>query len=225
MGIFTPNLGYKNGEITGKEQWYVATEYAIAVKADGLTMHPPRRVNLEYLKEDGELWNDFKEIYLYTVKKVDPKVAVGIENMHIEAGENTKQRSFGYTPPEVLAWINTLNSALSVPDRVGHILDVGHARNNGNLSQIYPVSRWYEMMGDKIVAYHIHQVLAAEKGMQNHNAIENWLGPIINYSSFFYSWEKNVINHKPVFLEVKGCVNYQKSIDAFDELLRNLEDK
>jgi hypothetical protein len=81
------------------------------------------------------------------------------------------------------------------------------------------------MMGDKIVAYHIHQVLAAEKGMQNHNAIENWLGPIINYSSFFYSWEKNVINHKPVFLEVKGCVNYQKSIDAFDELLRNLEDK
>lgn len=224
LSVHFPNLGYKNGEITGKEQWYAATEYAIAVKADGLTMHPPRRVRLCDMTEGGELWNEFLECYLYTVKKVSPGVCVGIENMHMEAGDgNNMQRSFGYTPIEVSAWINAINTALGDTQRVGHILDVGHARNNGYLSQNYPVSRWYEIMGNKTVAYHIHQVLAAEKGMKNHNAIETWLGPIINYSSFFYSWEKNVINHKPVFLEVQGSVNYQKSIDAFEKLLSDAE--
>ncbi len=220
LSVHFPNLGYKDGEITGKEQWYAATEYAVAIKADGLTMHPPRRVKLCDIPEGGEVWNEFAELYLYTVKKVSANVAVGIENMHVEAGEGAgMQRHFGYLPTEVSAWIDTLNSALGEPHRVGHILDVGHARNNGYLSQIYPVSRWYEIMGKKAVAYHIHQVLPAEKGMKNHSEIENWLGPIINYASFFYSWERNVINHKPIFLEVQGSVNYQKSIDAFERLL------
>ena len=222
LSVHFPNLGYKNGEITGREQWYAATEYALAVKADGLTMHPPRRVRICDMPEGGELWEALADIYIYTVKKMPESVRIGIENMHVEAGEGKgDMRHFGYTPLEVSSWIDTLNSKLGDPHRVGHILDVGHARNNGDLSQIYPVSRWYEMMGKKTVAYHIHQVLAAEKGMKNHNAIETWLGPIINYASFFYSWEKNVINHRPVFLEVQGSVNYQRSIEAFDKLLRD----
>ncbi|MBQ8408412.1 MAG: metallophosphoesterase family protein [Clostridia bacterium] len=225
LSVHFPNLGYKNGEITGKEQWYAATEYAIAIQADGLTMHPPRRVRVCDMPCGGKLWNEFLEIYLYTVKRIPAHVRVGIENMHIEAGEGkNEQRSFGYTPAEVSALIDALNDAMSDPGRVGHILDVGHARNNGHLASTYPISRWYEIMGQRTVAYHIHQVLAAEKGMKNHNAIENWLGPIINYASFFYSWEKKVINHRPVFLEVQGCVNYQKSIEAFERLLRDAKD-
>lgn len=224
LSVHFPNLGYKNGEITGKEQWRAATEYALAIKADGLTMHPPRRVKLCDILEGGELWHNFLKLYLHAIEKMPPNVAVGIENMHVEAGEgNGLQRHFGYMPSEVSAWIDALNAALGKPDRVGHVLDVGHARNNGNIASIYPISRWYEIMGQKTVAYHIHQALPAEKGMQNHNAIENWLGPIINYASFFYSWEHKVINHKPVFLEVQGSVNYQKSIDAFDKLLCDAE--
>ena len=220
LSVHFPNLGYKNGEITGREQWMAATEYAIAIKADGLTMHPPRRVRLCDIPEGGEVWNAFADMYLYTIRKMPDDVAVGIENMHIESGEGSGElRNFGYAPKEVSAWIDMLNKALGRSDRVGHILDVGHARNNGYLSQIYPVSRWYEIMGSRTVAYHIHQVLAGERGMNNHCAIETWLGPIINYTSFFYSWEKGVINRKPVFLEVKGSKNYQKSIDAFEELL------
>lgn len=151
-----------------------------------------------------------------------PSVRIGIENMHLEAGEgNNPQRGFGYTPGEVSAWIDTLNAAVGNPNRVGHVLDVGHARNNGYIASIYPIGRWYEIMGNKAVAYHIHQALPATKGgMKNHNAIENWLGPIINYSSFFYNWELGRLNHVPVFLEVQGSENYQKSIDAFDELLK-----
>ena len=221
LSVHFPNLGYKNGEITGKEQWIAATEYALAVKADGLTMHPPRRVKLCDISEGGEVWRAFEEIYLYTINKMPASTRIGIENMHLEAGEgNNPRRGFGYTPEEVSAWIDTLNAAVGNPNRVGHVLDVGHARNNGYIASIYPIGRWYEIMGNKAVAYHIHQVLPAPKGgMKNHNAIENWLGPIINYSSFFYNWELGRLNHVPVFLEVQGSENYQKSIDAFERLL------
>ena len=220
LSVHFPDLGEKSGEITGKEQWYAATEYALAVKADGVTMHPPRRIKLRDIPEGGRLWQDIAEIYLYTIKKLPPIVAVGIENLHIEAGEGKgEMRHFGYTPGEVSAWIDTLNKALGEDHRVGHVLDVGHARNNGNLASIYPIGRWYEMMGRRTVAYHVHQVLPTNRGMANHNAIETWLGPIINYSSFFYSWEKGVINRVPVFLEVQGSENFQKSVDAFERLL------
>ena len=184
-------------------------------------MHHPR-VRLCDMPEGGDVWRAFEEIYLYTINKMPPSVRIGIENMHLEAGEgNNPQRGFGYTPGEVSAWIDTLNAAVGNPNRVGHVLDVGHARNNGYIASIYPIGRWYEIMGNKAVAYHIHQALPATKGgMKNHNAIENWLGPIINYSSFFYNWELGRLNHVPVFLEVQGSENYQKSIDAFDELLK-----
>lgn len=224
LSVHFPNLRYKNGEIVGKEQWYAATDYAIAVKADGLTMHHPR-VRLCDMPESGEVWKAFEELYLYTINKVPASVRIGIENMHMEAGEgDNPQRGFGYTPLEVSAWIDTLNAAVGDPNRVGHVLDVGHARNNAHIASIYPIGRWYEMMGNKAVAYHIHQVLPAPKGgMNNHNAIETWLGPIINFSSFFYNWERGRLNHVPVFLEVQGSVNYQKSIDAFEKLLDNSE--
>lgn len=219
LSVHFPNLKYKNGEIIGKEQWYAATEYAVAVKADGLTMHPPK-AKISDIAQSSKVWNEFAEIYLYAVKKVAPSVSIGIENLHMERGDGDDlQRGFGYTPAEVSAWIDSLNSALEAPGRIGHVLDVGHARNNGSLAKNYPISRWYETMGDKTVAYHIHQVLECDKGLSNHNAIENWLGPVINYASFFYSWEHNLINNKPIFLEVKGCANYQKSIDAFEQLL------
>ena len=70
-------------------------------------------------------------------------------------------------------------------ERVGHVLDVGHARNNGYLASVYPVGRWYELMGERTVAYHIHQVVRSENGLKNHRPIENWFGPMISYVSFF----------------------------------------
>lgn len=222
LSVHFPDLGYSNGEIVGKKRWDVVTEYAIAIKANGITMHPPRRVKRCDMPKSGEIWQKFADVYIDTIRKLPATVQIGIENLHMEAGEaDNMQRSFGYTPAEVSDWIDTLNTALSSQSRVGHTLDVGHARNNGHLSQIYPISRWYEIMGSKAVAYHIHQVMLDEREMYNHNAIENWFGPLINYASFFYSWENNVINHKPIFLEVRGSVPYQKSVEAFDTLLRD----
>ena len=100
------------------------------------------------------------------------------------------------------------------------MFDVGHARNNGTFASTYPISRWLEIMGKRVVAYHIHQVIRGENGFKNHTPILDWFGPMISYASFFYAWDTGITNHCPVFLEVKGNANYELSIKAFESLLK-----
>lgn len=215
LSIHMPNLYWKNGEIEGAEQWRAALEYANAVKVDGLTMHPPRAKLREMRRK--EVWDEFLKLYVYAAQSVKEGVNIGIENLHMGESEKEEARGFGYTPQEVNKWIDSINTSLKKDGRVGHTLDVGHARNNGILSERFPISRWYEIMGKHTAAYHIHQVTPLGDELLNHNAIEHWFGPMISYVSFFYAWEKGRINRVPIFLEVRGCENYEKSITAFDK--------
>ncbi len=218
LSVHMPNLYYKEGAYVGVEQWNEAIRYALAVKADGFTMHPPR-VSIADMIPDSEVWNSFLTYYLQVVNSVSDTVKLGIENLHKLKRENLDEnRGFGYTPEEVSSWIDALNAQIGYT-RVGHVLDVGHTRNNGVYAQMYPVSHWYQQMGGKTVAYHIHQVVQEDGGLGNHRPIENWFGPMINYTSFFYAWQHNVLNHVPVFLEVRGYENYEKSMQAFKSLL------
>ena len=59
------------------------------------------------------------------------------------------------------------------------------------------------MLGERIEAYHVHQVRDTGKGSPNHKAIRDWYGELINYFAFFMAWGKNQLNHKPVFLEMR----------------------
>ena len=181
-------------------------------------MHPPR-AQVKDMITNSNLWNKFLSYYIRVVEVMPEEVNLGVENMHFESYETLDEtRGFAYIPSEVSSWIDAINEAVDKNGRVGHILDVGHARANGLLSRNYPISRWYETMGKKTVGYHIHQVAG---GNGNHKSLEKWLGPVINYSSFFYCWEKKMLNHAPIFLEVKGWENYQKSIGAFAQLKEN----
>ena len=223
LSVHMPDIRIKDETIIGIEQWNKALEYALAVKADGLTMHTPR-VKRTDIPVGSDNWNAILNLYTTTIEKVNPNVRVGIENLHVNKGENVDEhRGFGYTPEEVMLWISSIETKLGVKNRVGHVLDVGHARNNGALAEIYPISRWYEIMGNRTVAYHIHQVVPETDSYRNHCAIENWFGPMINYTSFFYSWQAGLLNPVPVFLEVKGHTNYEKSICAFRKILGERE--
>ena len=222
LSVHMPNLRYADGSFTGIEQWKTALNYSLKIGADGYTMHPPRVRKCD-MPEGGAVWKEFLSLYLLVVNSVPKTVRLGIENIHKHRSEaEDETRGFGYTPEEISAWIDAVNEAVGM-QRVGHILDVGHARNNGGFAQKYPVSSWYVTMGHKTVAYHIHQVISSEDRLVNHNAIENWFGPTINYTSFFYSWNNDMINHAPVFLEVKGCWNYESSIKAFGDILNDGE--
>ena len=221
LSVHMPDIRIKNQIVVGKEQWYQAVDYANLVGADGLTMHTPRVKKFD-IPYGGERWNEILDLYIYVAENVKENTKLGIENLHVNKGENVDEnRGFGYTPEEVSLWIDSINQRLGKENRVGHVLDVGHARNNGSLAESYPVSRWYEIMGRRTVAYHIHQVVPTEDGYSNHCAIEEWFGPMINYTSFFYSWGQKMLNHVPVFLEVKGYENFEKSIKAFERMKGN----
>lgn len=219
LSVHMPNLKYKDGELTGEENWFKAIEYAVKVKADGLTIHPPK-IKRAFVTD--ELFEKFVEYYTAVVNAVDKKVKIGIENIHKGKNEEidaTNMYGFGYTPEDVTRLIDAINKKVGF-ERVGFVFDVGHARNNGSLASTYPISRWLEQMGNKAVAYHIHQVIKGENGLKNHTPILDWFGPMISYASFFYAWKQDMINHRPVFLEVKGKENYDLSIKAFENLLK-----
>ena len=213
LSVHMPNLRYRDGKITGGEQWDEALKYAKDIGADGMTMHPPR-APLGMMTKGSALWNEYLTYYVRVAQTMPETTKLGVENMHMENTEEYDEtRGFGYLPPEVSSWIDAINEAIGKPLRVGHLMDVGHARSNGLYSQSYPIGRWYEHMGKKTVAYHIHQLAGG-----NHHAIEAWLAPVINFSSFFYAWEAGMLNHRPIFLEVQGWENHQKSIEAFQKL-------
>ena len=217
LSVHMPNVYWREDGLHGKENWYKAVDYAKTVKANGLTIHPPR-VKKTYMTKCSEVWNLFLNLYTYAVSNMGENVKIGIENLHMVHGEDDDdKRAFGYNPQEVLSWIDAINDALGKKDRVGHLLDVGHARNNGPISQMFPISRWYRIMGNKTVAYHIHQVVPKEDRLSNHQPIEDWFGPTISYVSFFYAWGEKILNHVPIFLEVKGNENFEKSVKAFEK--------
>ena len=219
LSIHMPNLKWTDSTITGKEQWQTACEYAVLTGADGLTIHPPR-IRLAQMPQGKETWNEFLEQYVKVAKTVPSHVKIGIENLHLEKNDTTDEnRPFGCTTTEVSLWIDAINQALEQPGRVGHVLDVGHARRNKVLTQMYPISRWFDIMGQETVAYHIHQVATTEKGMTNHLPITSWFGPFINYTAFFHCWETGQLNHVPIFLEVKGSENFAASIQGFADML------
>ena len=216
LSIHFPNLYCDEKGFRGEDAVKNAIHFANLLKAEGITIHPPK-THVSFMQRE-EIKNRFIELYAYIAKNVADNVKIGIENLHLGENEKADNRNFGYTPDEVSTFVDEINKALDKKDRVGHLLDVGHARNNGVFSQKYPVGRWYCLIGKKIVAYHMHQVVRIDGKLKNHQAIEDWFGPMISFASFFYSWEKGILNHAPIFLEVRGFENYAKTIESFNKV-------
>jgi len=41
---------------------------------------------------------------------------------------------------------------------------------------------------------------------------------VINFFAFWLAWQKNQINHKPMFLELKSVQCYEESYDALNKI-------
>ena len=215
LSLHMPDIKFKDGEFSGVDLWNSALEYAKALGVNGLTIHPPKAKRCDM--KDKNVFDKFLEYYTDAVNFIGDSVNIGIENMHLAKGEKNDQNcGYGCTTDEVSEWIDSINQKLEIPCRVGHTLDVGHARNNGIIASTHPISRWYEIMGNRTVAYHIHQDVMENGEMKNHRPISNWFGPMISYVSFIHGWETKMLNHVPVFLEVKGAENYEISVKAFE---------
>lgn len=226
LSCHLPELRLTDGVLQGVEVWYHAIELLKELSPDGVTVHVPR-ASIKDMIVDGMYWRQYLFHYVTGLKKLPENTRIGIENLHMLSMHkyNNEERLFGLVPEECLMWIDALNIYLG-ENRVGAVLDVGHATNNTVFRARYTRSMWYEIMGQRLVAYHVHQVVNTPEGLKNHNAIADWLGMTVSYASFFWAWEKEHINHVPVFLEMKNVENCDVSINALKELVeRNKEKK
>ena len=211
LSVHMPDVKFDGKEFKGKEAWLNVLEIVKRIKANGITVHPPK-IKKSLLLENNGLLDEIIDFYAKAFQTLDLAVNIGFENIHMLKQEKDlpiEECGFGYTPSDLILLMDKVNEKMGVI-RANLVLDVGHTKNNGGLSSIYTISRWLNEVGDKTVAYHIHQVVSTEEGLKNHKAIENWFGPLISYASFFYCFRENIINHVPIFIEVRGKDNYIK---------------
>lgn len=218
LSCHLPELRLTDGVLQGVERWYKAIDLLLELEPDGVTVHVPR-AKVKDMIVDGKYWRMYLTHFVKGLKKLPLNTKIGIENLHMLKGyhKNDEERLFGIVPEECIMWIDALNVYLG-ENRVGALLDIGHATNNSVFRERYTRSVWYEIMGKRIVAYHAHQVVKTPEGLSNHNAISDWLGMTISYASFFWAWGNNRINHMPIFLEMRNMENCDISINALKEL-------
>ncbi|MBQ9805184.1 MAG: TIM barrel protein [Clostridia bacterium] len=219
LSVHMPNLKWKEGHVEGTECWHEVLEYALELEADHLTIHPPRRTCRRDVLENPACFAELLSYYVEAVQRMPKTATIGIENLHWDEGEpSDENRCFALIPEEQLLWVDAINGAVGQPDRVGCVLDTGHARNNGVLAKRYPLSCWYAAIGPRAVAYHVHQSVKDENGrLKNHKPLTCWYGPMINYCGFLWAWEQGILNRAPIFLEVKGWENHEKSLRGFEK--------
>lgn len=177
------------------------------------TIHVPKASIIE-MANKGSL-DKICEFYCQTMGAA-PNATFGIENMHMVEGEDEFNRRFGYTPNEQISIIKELQGCLP-NQKIGAVLDIGHARNNGVFYQRYSLSQWYEALRGHIVAMHLHQVTNAPDGLHNHTPITGWYQSLISLASFIREWQNNTFNGALLFIECRG--GWESSYAFFREAL------
>ncbi len=204
LSLHLPEIGWDSGEVTGIAELEQGVATAQALGCDAVTMPAPR-VPVG-LMEHPEILQQLLEA---TARVLAPAAAaqmtIGVENQHMRPGEQVDDdRGFGYTPAECREWIDHLRTTLGTP-RVGLLLDLGHVRNNAPLSSRFTLSDWYAELGNEIVGFHLHQVRQQPDGsFVDHVPFEELFGELISLSSLFMAWRSGMVNHAPMYLELRN---------------------
>lgn len=218
MSLHMAELGWTEGALTGWDNWESSIDLANLLQTDAVTLHTPCAA-LVHMEDQSQVWKQLLLLTAAGLERLPPNCEIHIENMHRNPNDpNDGHRRFGCLPQEIATWIHALQERVSHPERLSFLLDVGHARNNPPYNQKYTMSMWYTIMGKQMGGCHLHQVYETEEGMKNHQAITDFYGPMINFTSFVWSWEKGIINHCPLFLEVRSRQNAELSFKAWESV-------
>lgn len=220
VSVHMPNLKWNKSGVDGLEMWDKALRIVKAVDAETVTIHPPRAVCIGDMSVDSPVWKFLVNYFYERISALPKNTAAGIENIHSSAKEkDNDERFFGYTPLEIINFVDSLNKKFGF-ERVGVVFDIGHARNNGPHSGKNTIGVWEKMIGKRTTAYHIHQV-GEGNGYVNHTAIDNWAGgPYICFTTFLWAWQSGIINHRPMFMEMRHRDNCKITLDALEKYFK-----
>jgi sugar phosphate isomerase/epimerase/predicted phosphodiesterase len=208
-----PNIKWnpEKNTLDGIDAWRKTTDAFMELGGDRITVHPPY-VPVGKMEKGDLIRNNIANIFTELLRPFkDKSIPVGIENLHMGSSEVPDEtRRFGYLPEELKCWRDELAHKLHY-DKIGFVLDLGHARNNMNYSSEYTLGEWFSALNNGINAYHAHQTVATENGKKNHFPIEDVFGPLISFSALFCAWKRKQISRAPIFIEVRGKENRSKS--------------
>jgi len=212
LSMHMPNLRF-DGENIIDTNWDFAIELAKATGIEQFTIHPPR-ISVAQMREKAEIFID----YLCDFMRQFPDAKFGFENLHMNKNDVTDEiRGYGMIPEETLGIVDAVNKRLGA-EKCGCVLDVGHAYNNRAYTGEYPIGVWYATVGNRTIAYHIHQVKRIDGVLHNHRGIDEWFGPMISYSSFFHAWRSGLINKCPAFFEMRCFDDVKASLASYEAL-------
>jgi sugar phosphate isomerase/epimerase len=200
LSMHLPSLRFANGVADNVDAIAKSCETARAIGCDRVTLHVPKMPVLAY---DMGGPGFVRAAYARALVPLEgTAIAIGIENMHMTAGETPDNRNFGYTPGECQTLLADLRRIPSL--NIGFHLDIGHARNNAPYSTLFPVGTWYEQLGTECNGMHIHQVVMDEKGqMHNHKPLLGFFDKLISLSSLILARRDGLLNPAPMFIEVR----------------------
>lgn len=212
LSVHLPDVRYEHG-VQLPEEYSSVSEAARLLGADRFTQHVPR-VPIGVVRQNPEVLHEIADVIGQCFAKMDDRLVIGVENMHMVPGEPPDDsRRFGYCPAECRSFMQALRRTCA--QQVGINLDVGHARNNAPFSQTYPIGVWYAELGNDVVGYHIHQVTHQNGIFENHMPITDVRGALISYASFFENWQRGLLHPAPMILEMRPEGAYETSLQAF----------
>ena len=195
ISIHLPDISFEKPDAAAD-----AVRWGVDLGATRFTIHVPKESL--HTMQDSTLFNRMMDLYAQTLA-LAPQAVCGIENMHMRAGETEFERRFGYTPQEQLQIIRAVRERLP-EQKIGAVLDIGHARNNDVFYRRYSLSHWYESLRGEIVAMHLHQVTEENGVISNHTPITGWYQRLISLASFIRERELGNFAGAALFVECRG---------------------
>ena len=239
LSYHLPDLKWNasSGRVDGVETVRAHVECAMQAGADNLTVHVPRASARAMERgQDGRpepkaCFLSFAETFATLFRDAaSAGVGIAIENIHNPGNTpaDSPEREFATRIDEYLRWIDAVAREMEdVPGaKVGALLDVGHARNNGgDLDNLQPLGDWYARLGRRILGYHIHQVDTdpVTGGLTNHHEISDLFGSRISFAGFLWAWSTHQITRGPLFVEVRDDEGRRNTVRRFKRLFEDAD--
>ncbi len=230
-------LNLRSGRVEGVDAVRAHLNCAMEAGVDSLTVHVPRasasameRVQAGQPEPTG-YFGTFAETFASLFRAAAcAGVGIAIENIHnpINTPADSPDREFATRIDEYLRWIEAVAQEMAdAPEaRVGALLDVGHARNNGgDLDNLQPLGDWYACLGRRILGYHIHQVDTdpVTGALSNHHEISELFGSRISFAGFLWAWSTHQITRGPLFVEVRDDQGRRNTLRRFKRLFEDAQ--